>query len=111
MDVFWNDPMGRSRKDSHSSHRRFTLLPQKKFLLSRGGEKNLFLIIVTVLGNLKGVGELTSYFLCGGGIDVFWNDQYSSSEIRLCTLVPEVYFYYFHCKGERENKPLVESGH
>jgi hypothetical protein len=26
------------------------------------------------------------------------------------TLVPEVYFYYFHCEGERKNKPLVESG-
>jgi hypothetical protein len=28
----------------------------------------------------------------------------------LLTLVPEVYFYYFHCEGERKNKPLVESG-
>jgi hypothetical protein len=26
------------------------------------------------------------------------------------TLVPEVYFYYFHCEGERKNKPLVQSG-
>jgi hypothetical protein len=26
------------------------------------------------------------------------------------TLVPEVYFYYFHCEGEKKNKPLVESG-
>ena len=26
------------------------------------------------------------------------------------TLVPEVYFYYFHCEGERKNKPWVESG-
>jgi hypothetical protein len=26
------------------------------------------------------------------------------------TLVPEVYFYYFHCEGERKNKPLVEIG-
>jgi hypothetical protein len=26
------------------------------------------------------------------------------------TLVPEVYFYYFHCEGDRKNKPLVESG-
>jgi hypothetical protein len=24
----------------------------------------------------------------------------------LNTLVPEVYFYYFHCEGERKNKPL-----
>jgi hypothetical protein len=29
---------------------------------------------------------------------------------RLSTLVPEVYFYYFHCEGEWKNKPLVESG-
>jgi hypothetical protein len=31
-------------------------------------------------------------------------------EIYKITLVPEVYFYYFHCEGERKNKPLVESG-
>jgi hypothetical protein len=37
------------------------------------GEKKLFLIIVNVLGHRKGVGGLTSYFLCGGGMDVFWN--------------------------------------
>jgi hypothetical protein len=30
--------------------------------------------------------------------------------LALYTLVPEVYFYYFHCEGERKNKPLVESG-
>jgi hypothetical protein len=34
----------------------------------------LFLIIVNVLGHPKGVGGLTSNFLCGGGMDVFWND-------------------------------------
>jgi hypothetical protein len=34
----------------------------------------LFLIIVNVLGHPKGVGGLTSYFLRGGGMDVFWND-------------------------------------
>jgi hypothetical protein len=32
------------------------------------------------------------------------------AETHKPTLVPEVYFYYFHCEGERENKPLVESG-
>jgi hypothetical protein len=42
----------------------------------RGGEKKLFLIIVNVLGHPKEVGGLTSYFLCGGGMDVFWNDQF-----------------------------------
>jgi hypothetical protein len=34
----------------------------------------LFLIIVNVLGHPKGVGGLTSNFLGGGGMDVFWND-------------------------------------
>jgi hypothetical protein len=46
-----------------------------KFLPSGGGgDKKLFLIIINVLGHLKGVGGLTSYFLRGGGMDVFWND-------------------------------------
>jgi hypothetical protein len=40
----------------------------------RGREKKLILIIVNVLGHAKGVGGLTSYFLHGGGMDVFWND-------------------------------------
>jgi hypothetical protein len=49
--------------------------PGRKFLPSGGGgEKKLFLIIVNVLGHPKGVGGLTSYFLRGGGMDVFWND-------------------------------------
>ena len=49
--------------------------PRRKFLPSGGeGEKKLFLIIVNVLGHPKGVGGLTSYFLRGGGMDVFWND-------------------------------------
>jgi hypothetical protein len=34
----------------------------------------MFLIIVSVLGHPKGVGRLTSNFLRGGGMDVFWND-------------------------------------
>ena len=34
----------------------------------------MFLIIVNVLGHPKGVGGLTSYFLHGGGMDVFWNN-------------------------------------
>jgi hypothetical protein len=51
---------------------------QRKFLPSGGvGEKKLFLIIVNVLGHPKGVGGLTSYFLRGGGMDVFWNDPLS----------------------------------
>ena len=36
--------------------------------------RGLFLIIGNVLGNPKGVVGLTSNFLCGGGMDVFWND-------------------------------------
>jgi hypothetical protein len=48
---------------------------RRKFLQSGGGGKTkLFLIIVNVLGHPKGVGVLTSNFLCGGGMDVFWND-------------------------------------
>ena len=55
--------------------KRSILPPQRKFLPSGGGgEKKLFLIIVNILGHPKGVGGLTSYFLHGGGMDVFWND-------------------------------------
>ena len=32
------------------------------------------MIIVNVLGHPKGVGGLTSNFLRGCGMDVFWND-------------------------------------
>jgi hypothetical protein len=40
-----------------------------------------------------------------------WCDEYFYIFVSLyITLVPEVYFYYFHCEGERKNKPLVESG-
>jgi hypothetical protein len=41
-----------------------------------GGETKLFLIIVNVLGHPKWVGGLTSNFLRGGGMDVFWNDPF-----------------------------------
>jgi hypothetical protein len=34
----------------------------------------LFLIIVIELGHPKGEGGLTFNFLCGEGMDVFWND-------------------------------------
>ena len=44
---------------------------------------------------------------------IFWGYHFHGdiSPINLIfpTLVPEVYFYYFHCEGERKNKPLVES--
>ena len=60
-----------------SFQKRSILPPQRKFLLSGGGgEKKLCLIIVNVLGHPKGVGRLTSYFLRGGGMDVFWNDPF-----------------------------------
>ena len=41
-----------------------------------GGEevKNLFLIIVSVLGHPKRIGSLTFNFLHGGGTDVYRND-------------------------------------
>jgi hypothetical protein len=64
--------MGRSRKDPHSPHG--GNLPS-----GGGGEKKLFLIIVNVLGHPKGVGGLTCNFLCGGGMDVFWNDPIYNS--------------------------------
>jgi hypothetical protein len=58
-----------------SFQKRSILPPRRKFLPSGGGgEKKLFLIIVSVLGHPKGVGGLTSYFLRGGSMDVFWND-------------------------------------
>ncbi len=60
-----------------SFQKRSILPPWRKFLPSgAGGEKKLFLIIVNVLGHPKGVGGLTSYFLHGGGMDVFWNDPF-----------------------------------
>jgi hypothetical protein len=60
-----------------SFQKRSTLPPQRKFLPSGGrGEEKLFLIIVNVLGHPKGVGGLTSNFLRGGGMDVFWNDPF-----------------------------------
>ena len=39
------------------------------------------MIIVNVLGHLKGVGRLTSNFLHGGGMDVFWNDPLRGLDI------------------------------
>ena len=47
--------------------------------------------------HLKYNSELDSHFIC-------------ATHCSRNTLVPEVYFYYFHCEGERKNKPLVESG-
>ena len=55
--------MSRSRKDPYSTTEEIS-----------GGEKKLFLIIVNVLGHPKRGRGLTSYFLHGGGMDVFWDD-------------------------------------
>jgi hypothetical protein len=65
------ETLGRSRKDPHSPHGGNFCRPE-----GDRGEKKLFLIIVNVLGHPKGVGGLTSYFLRGGGMDVFWNDPF-----------------------------------
>jgi hypothetical protein len=39
--------------------------------VQRGGENNLFLMIVSVLEHLKEVGGLLYNFICGGGMGVF----------------------------------------
>jgi hypothetical protein len=75
--------LGRSRKDPYSPPPPPT---EEISAVRRGREKKLFLIIVNVLGHLKGVGELTSYFLCGGGMDVFWNDLFLQSAIDVYVL-------------------------
>jgi hypothetical protein len=53
-----------------------------------GGEKKLFLIIVNVLGHPKGVGGLTSNFLRGGGMDVFWNYPISLCIFQVAASLP-----------------------
>jgi hypothetical protein len=51
---------------------------QKRSILPHGGNfwrgEQLFLIIVNVLGHPKRDRGLTSYFLRGDGMDVFWDD-------------------------------------
>ena len=51
-----------------------TLPTEEISAVRRGGGRKFFLIIHSVLGHPKGVGGLTSNFLRGGGMDVFWND-------------------------------------
>jgi hypothetical protein len=59
--------------------------PRRIFLPSGGGgDRKLFLIIVNVLGYPKGVGGLTSNFLRGGGMDVFWNDPIMFESKHIC---------------------------
>jgi hypothetical protein len=62
--------------------------PTEEISAVRRGEKKLFLIIVNVLGHPKGVGGLTSFFLRGVGMDVFWNDP-------MCLSLP--YFVILSC--------------
>ena len=56
--------LGRSRKDPHSPHRGNFWRPEGE------GRKNNSNCIRTS----KGGRGFTSNFLCGGGMDVFWND-------------------------------------
>ena len=64
--------------DKHNigSFQKKSTLPQKEEIsaVRRGGEKKVFLIKVNVLGHPNGIGGLTSNFLRGEGMDVFWND-------------------------------------
>jgi hypothetical protein len=54
--------IGRTRTNLHSPHRGTFYHPDR-------GEKIFFLIIMIFEGR-----GLTSNFLCGGDVDVFWND-------------------------------------
>ena len=86
--LFLLNPIGSFQKRSIIPSRR-------KFLPSGGrGEKKLFLIviIVNVLGHPKGVRGLTFYFLCGGGMDVFWNDPLNHVGDYYTFIYP---FYYY----------------
>ena len=99
-----------------SFQKRSILPPQRKFLPSGGGgEKKLFLIIVNVLGHPKGVGGLTSYFLRGGGMDVFWNDPFylniKSFHIlcsKICKLLNSVYIKKFILKNMNERNTDIK---
>jgi hypothetical protein len=100
-----------------SFQKRSILPPQRKFLPSGGGgEKKLFLIIVNVLGHPKGVGGLTSYFLRGGGMDVFWNDPFylniKSFHIlcsKICKLLNSVYIKKFILKNMNERNTDIKT--
>ena len=79
--------------------------PRRIFILSgSGGEKNLFLIIVSVLGHLKRqltcplwpLGGLTSNVFCGRDMDVFWNEPLSNNASK-CSLL-----YYFTLSKARQ---------
>ena len=94
--------MGRSRKDPHSPHRGNFCRPE--------GEKKLFLIIVNVLGHPKGVGGLTSNFLCGGGMDVFWNDPIFVNRPHPFSL-PHGFFFNVFIFGPFKEFPLIYFGH
>jgi hypothetical protein len=62
--------LGPSRKYPHSPHR-------GNFCRPEGNRETIVSEIACVLGYLKGIGGLISNFLCGGGLDVFWNDSFT----------------------------------
>jgi hypothetical protein len=57
-----------------SFQKRSILPPRRKFLPSGGGGDDNNIVSDNNKCIPKGVGGLTSYFLRGGGMDVFWND-------------------------------------
>jgi hypothetical protein len=63
-------------------------------------------------GKHRGAVVSISFILIGIQAPEKYNENFDvlSEGPSSGTLVPEVYFYYFHCEGERENKPLVGSG-
>ena len=82
--------MGRSRKDPYS--------PTEEISAVRRGRGEKIVSdsdnSINVLGHPKGVRGLTFYFLCGGGMDVFWNDP-----IQIFDAIPQF--------GEFCNKTLA----
>jgi hypothetical protein len=68
-DCMYISIMGRSRKDPHSPHRGNFCRPERR------GEKN-FSDNSKCIRTSEGGRGLTSNFLRGGGMDVFWNDPF-----------------------------------
>ena len=58
---------------NRSYQKKSTLTPQRNFLPSRPGRENFFSDNSRCIMIFEGRG-LTSNFLCGGDVDVFWND-------------------------------------
>jgi hypothetical protein len=64
----------------------------------KAGLHNIKVSVITV-----GILHRAKKKICGFPVSSYKN-------LGRVILVPEVYFYYFPCEGERKNKPLVESG-